>query len=281
MRLDGRTGDASADATPGLTEPASTAPDRSPERRELELRETIARLEDFAYVASHELKSPLRGIRNLAERVHKELKNTASPEASRDLDRILVRVERTERIIDELLTHARGRDASADVAWIHPQRLLADLIELEAPGSFDVSLEILIEPFLAARAPLEIVLRNLISNAVKHHDRDRGRVAIKVSGDGSYCHIEVSDDGPGIPSEFRKRLFEPSETVSGSERGESRIGLALSKRLVESNGGKIELVSSGGRRGSTFHVWWPGSCEQAVSDDRAPERVDGHGAKPP
>lgn len=225
---------------------------------ELELREANAHLEEFTYVASHDLKSPLRGIGDLVEWISDDLKENGSPETVHNLERIRARVTRMERIIDDLLAYARARGASTDLSSIFPQELVTGLLELAAPPKgFDVQVEIEAKPFRANRIPLETVLRNLISNALKHHDREHGHIGVKVSEDDSFCHIEVSDDGPGIPSKAQERVFKLFQTLSSSERRGSGLGLALSKRLVESNGGRIELVSNDDVRGATFHVWWP------------------------
>jgi PAS domain S-box-containing protein len=227
-------------------------------RLELELREANAHLEEFTYVASHDLKSPLRGIGDLVDWLTDDLKDTGSLEVCRNLDRIRTRVLRMERVIDDLLTYARARDASPALSSILPKEFVADVIELEAPPSgFELHIEVTAEPFRAARTPLETVLRNLIGNAIKHHDKEQGHIVVKMTEEGADCHIEVSDDGPGIPAKSRDRVFKLFQTVSNPERRGSGIGLALAKRLVESNGGRIELVSDDEARGSTFHVWWP------------------------
>lgn len=226
-------------------------------RLELELREANAHLEEFTYVASHDLKSPLRGISDLVEWVSEDLGDAASPEIRHNLERIRVRVSKMEGLIQDLLAYARARDTSAVLVSIAPKRLIEDVIELVAPpSSFKVSVEVDARDFKAARTPLETVLRNLISNAIKHHDRAQGRIAIRVTEADAYCHFEISDDGPGIPSRSHERVFKLFQTIS-CERAGTGIGLALSKRLVESHGGRIGLTSTDAERGCTFHVWWP------------------------
>jgi signal transduction histidine kinase len=225
-------------------------------RLELELREANAHLEEFTYVASHDLKSPLRGINDLVEWVSEDLKDSCSPEIRRNLERIQARVSRMERIIEDLLSYARARNATVELTLVDPRELVNAIVELEAPPSgFEVDVQVNARPFRAARVPLETVIRNLFSNAIKHHDRPGGRITIRLAEDDAYCHIEVCDDGPGVPAQAQDRIFKLFQTVSSSERRGSGIGLALSKRLVESHGGKIRLVSEG--RGATFHVWWP------------------------
>lgn len=225
-------------------------------RLELELREANAHLEEFTYVASHDLKSPLRGISDLVEWLSEDLKDTVSPDIRRNLERIQTRVSRMERIIEDLLSYARARNATVELTLIDPRELVKAIVELETPPSgFEFQIDVSARPFRAARVPIETVLRNLISNAIKHHDRPAGRIAIKIVEDDAYCHIEVSDDGPGVPEPSQERIFKLFQTVSSSERRGSGIGLALSKRLVESHGGRIRVVSQG--RGAAFHVWWP------------------------
>jgi signal transduction histidine kinase len=113
------------------------------------------------------------------------------------------------------------------------------------------------EPFVTTKTPLEAVLRNLIGNAVKHHDRQAGNVEIRVEDVGRYCVFTVSDDGPGIPVAAQERVFRMFQTLSPTARAGSGMGLALSKRLVESHGGRIALESADGVRGTSLRVWWP------------------------
>jgi PAS domain S-box-containing protein len=226
-------------------------------RLELELREANAHLEEFTYVASHDLKAPLRGISDLVEWVGEDLAEAASPETRHNLQRIRTRVSRMERLIQDLLAYARSRDTTAPCVSIAPKQLVEDVVELAAaPSTFNVRIEVEAQDFKAARTPLETVLRNLITNAVKHHDRSDGQILVRVTDEGAYCHIEISDDGPGIPSRSQERVFKLFQTISGDRAG-TGIGLALAKRLVESHGGRIELASTDAERGCTFHVWWP------------------------
>ncbi|MFX5656416.1 ATP-binding protein, partial [Acinetobacter baumannii] len=86
--------------------------------------------------------------------------------------------------------------------------------------------------FQAVRTPLATVLRNLLGNAVKHHDRDVGLIRMAAHGDGSHMLITVTDDGPGVPPQASRRIFQLFQTLSSSRRGEtSGIGLALCKRM--------------------------------------------------
>jgi signal transduction histidine kinase len=107
--------------------------------------------------------------------------------------------------------------------------------------------------------PLDLVLRNLIDNAVKHHDRDAGRVRLSTETVAGALVFDVADDGPGIAPEWHQAIFQPFSRVDDHRHPESSgIGLALVKRTVEAAGGRIEVRSDPARaRGTTFRVTWP------------------------
>jgi PAS domain S-box-containing protein len=225
---------------------------------ELELQQANANLEEFSYAASHDLKSPLRGIADLIEWILEDLGGRETPEVARNFRRIADRIRRLEQIIDELLIYARAGVRSTDVVLVEPLALIEGVLELQPPPpGFRFSVRVDAEPFVTTRTPLEAVLRNLIGNAVKHHDRQTGSVEIRVEDAGRYCVFTVCDDGPGIPAAAQERVFRMFQTLSPTNRGGSGMGLALSKRFVESHGGRIALESADDVRGTTFRVWWP------------------------
>jgi PAS domain S-box-containing protein len=225
---------------------------------ELELQQANANLEEFSYAASHDLKSPLRGIADLIEWIVEDLGGRETPEVARNFRRVGDRIRRLEQIIDDLLIYARAGRTSTDVALVEPRALIEGVLELQPPPpGFRISVRVDAEPFVTTKTPLEAVLRNLIGNAVKHHDRQAGTVEIRVEDAGRYCVFTVSDDGPGIPLAAQERVFRMFQTLSPTSSGESGMGLALSKRFVECHGGRIALESADGMRGTSFRVWWP------------------------
>jgi PAS domain S-box-containing protein len=223
-----------------------------------ELRQANADLEEFTYAASHDLKGPLQAIADLVEWVGEDLGPDAAPAVMRNLGRIVERTRRLERVIDDLLRYARAGRASAEVVPVEPAALIADVVQLmRLPPGFRVIMHIDAQPFTAARTPLETVLRNLIGNAVQHHDLQAGSITIRVEDVGKHCVFAVIDDGPGIPAARQQRIFRMFQTLESGTHEHSGIGLALSKRLAEAHGGWIELASTDGRRGAEFRVWWP------------------------
>jgi PAS domain S-box-containing protein len=225
---------------------------------QLKLRRANADLEEFTYAASHDLKSPLRGISDLVEWISEDLGPQAAADVRRNLARVSDRVHRLERIIEDLLTYAHAGATAAESVAVDPEALISEIVAITtAPSEFKIRTHVDAQPFVTARAPLETVLRNLLSNAVKHHDRANGCVDVRVVDDGRYCLFTVADDGPGIPVASHERAFRMFQTLSTDERAHSGIVLALCKRMVESHGGRIKLDSADGVRGTSFHVWWP------------------------
>ena len=114
--------------------------------------------------------------------------------------------------------------------------------------------------FATIAQPLDIVLRNLIDNAVKHHDLEAGRIIVHAEDGGENWIFSVADDGPGIPRDWHDAIFEPFKRILDEEEAPegSGIGLALVKKTVEWFGGRIEIRSDpAARRGTTFRVHWP------------------------
>jgi signal transduction histidine kinase len=117
------------------------------------------------------------------------------------------------------------------------------------------------------RVPLETVLRNLVGNAIKHHDRpEAGHVRISATeqegaqaGDqtGRWVEFTVEDDGPGIDPQHHERIFQIFQSLKPRDQVEgSGMGLAVVKKTVENQGGSI-MVRSDGQQGSTFRFTWP------------------------
>jgi len=155
-------------------------------------------------------------------------------------------------LIQHKLSYLRSRETTKKVF-----KELVDEIAavLEVPAAFSVAW--VGEPcrISTRRAPLEQVLRNLVDNAIKHHDRALG--CVEVAGrrlDDEWIEIEVRDDGPGIAPELRERCFGLFRSMS-KQRG-TGIGLALVKRVVESHGGRVSIEDNA-PRGAILRLVWP------------------------
>jgi PAS domain S-box-containing protein len=231
-------------------------------RRQAEaaLRQANANLNEFTYVVSHDMRAPLRGIADLVDWIGEDLGPAAPPQVRHNLQRAGQRIERMEGLIDDLLSYARAGRAATEHTLVDLEALVREILEIQAaPPGFEVRLAIAVQPFQATRTPLATVLRNLLANAIKHHDRPSGHVRVEARPDGTgFCEISVTDDGPGVAPGARAGLFTLFETTSSSAQGGSGIGLALARRLIDVHGGRIEVESPvADGRGTCLRFWWP------------------------
>ncbi len=227
-------------------------------RAELELKETNTNLEEFTYVASHDLRSPLRGIADLLQWIRDDLEGEKNPDVDKNLDRIQIRIQRMEQLIDNLLAYARAGRKETEYQEINISTLVDDIADfIQLPSEFSLIKNLQMDYILASRTPLEIVLRNLLSNAVKHHDKREGTIVVSSRADNDMCCITICDDGPGIPESSIERVFRLFQTLSAAERNSTGIGLSVSRRLIETHGGTISVENNTHQRGLTFYIRWP------------------------
>ena len=228
------------------------------ERVLMELRRTNKALDEFAYVASHDLRTPLDGIKTLAEWIEEDNAHTLPDESKGHLKQMQGRIDRMNRLLNDLLDYSRAGRRHGDVVMVDTSQLLNKITEFIAPPvGFLIQIQDNFPKFQTARTPLEQVFRNLISNSIKHHDRLRGTIEVSFKELEDFYEFSVSDDGPGIPSEFHAQIFEMFETLEARDEIEgSGMGLALIKKIVENYGGSISVDSPNGR-GATFRFTWP------------------------
>ena len=228
------------------------------EARTAELERSNAELDQFAYVASHDLKAPLRAIDSLATWIEEDAEGALPEPSVRHLSLLRGRVGRMERLLDSLLTYSRvGRKEAAPEA-IDTAALVREAVALVAPpAGVEVQVAGTFPTLVSARAPLALVIRNLVSNAVKHHDRPDGRVTVSARMDGDWAEFTIADDGPGIAPEYRDRVFGLFQTLRPRDEVEgSGMGLSIVKKAVQSRGGQV-WIEPGAERGAMFRFTWP------------------------
>jgi PAS domain S-box-containing protein len=217
-------------------------------------------LDQFAYVTSHDLKAPLRGIANLAQWIEEDLGDLATGDIRQQLDLLRGRVQRMEALIDGILQFSRVGRVRETLEPVDVGALLAETVDLlSPPPSFTVEIGPGMPTLIAERTRLQQVFQNLISNALKHHDRADGRIEVQVrdGDDPGYYEFTVRDDGPGIAPQYHERIFGIFQTLRPRDQVEgSGLGLALVKKIVEHHGGRIWLESAEGC-GTAFHFTWP------------------------
>ncbi len=208
-------------------------------------------------MASHDLRAPLRAIDQLAQFIEEDAADALSEDSREDLGQLRKRVFRLEALLKSLLDYSRvGRDESVAVP-IDVAAMAEEIVELYVPTDrFTVEITLNLPEIVAPRPAAELIIRNLLMNAVKHHDRERGWIRVSGERTGCTASIIVSDDGPGIPERYRQRVFEIFQTLKPRDDVEgSGMGLALVKKTMETMSGTVEILPNEGR-GTSFKLTW-------------------------
>lgn len=215
-------------------------------------------LDQFAYVASHDLKAPLRAIANLSEWIEEDIGDTLNDENRHQMNLLRGRVHRMEALIDGLLQYSRIGRLETATAQLSVATLLTEVIDsLSPPETFTIQVESNMPTLVTERLPLEQVFTNLLSNAIKHHQRTDGKVQISVREQGAFYEFAVADDGAGIAPQYHEKVFGIFQTLQARDKNENTgIGLAIVKKIVEGHKGTITLESQAGQ-GAIFRFTWP------------------------
>ncbi len=223
-----------------------------------ELTDTNQELADFAYIVSHDLKAPLRGINSLANWLVEDYSDKLGTEGKQLLDLMIGRTRRLGKLVDGILAYSRAGRNPASSETIDLNLIVRDTIDLlTPPPHITVEITTPLPQVTLEYYKAQQIFQNLISNAIKFMDKPIGRITITAAKECSDWHFTVADNGPGIDSRYFKKIFELFETLNNCNEAESTgVGLSLVKRIVESHGGAI-WVESTVNAGTAFHFTLP------------------------
>ncbi|MDQ3171824.1 MAG: ATP-binding protein, partial [Acidobacteriota bacterium] len=215
-------------------------------------------LDQFAYVASHDLKAPLRGIANLSQWIEEEIGAGINDQAKEYMELLRGRIHRMEGLIEGILSYSRVGRTTHDVEDVDVGGLLEDLIELLAPPEgAEIEVQGDMPVLHTERLPLQQVFLNLINNGLKYAGGAKARIAITSLEAGTFHQFSVRDNGPGIAPEYHEKIWGIFQTLNARDKVEGTgIGLALVRKIVDQKGGRAWVESEAGK-GATFHVLWP------------------------
>jgi light-regulated signal transduction histidine kinase (bacteriophytochrome) len=225
-----------------------------------ELRHSNAELEEFAYVASHDLQEPLRGIAGLVQLLQIRYKGQLDSRADEYIDHIVDGAQRMQTLINDLLAYSRiGRRTETIQSIEAGTALKAALKNLNA-AILEVGAKITSEDLPKVKADmtqLVQVFQNLIGNAMKFRREHSPEIHIQVTDAGDFWQFSVQDNGIGIESQYFERIFQVFQRLhTRREYRGTGIGLAICKKIIERHGGCIWVESTAGQ-GSTFYFTLP------------------------
>jgi light-regulated signal transduction histidine kinase (bacteriophytochrome) len=222
-----------------------------------QLEKTNAELDQFAYVASHDLKAPLRGIANLSQWIEDDLGDRMDEQGRYHMGLLRGRVSRLEGLIDGILHYSRANRHEGSASEVEVDQLVREIWELLAPPSTATLVVGSLPALTTVKIPLQQVLMNLMGNAIKYN-RDRElTVEVGAERDEEGWVFHVKDNGVGIAPEFHQRIWQLFQTLEARDKVESTgIGLAVVRKIVESRGGRAWIDSAPGD-GAAFYFSWP------------------------
>jgi PAS domain S-box-containing protein len=224
-----------------------------------QLRDLNKELEEFAFVASHDLKAPLRVIDNASKWLAEDLQEHLTDETREHLALLRNRVKRMDKLLDDLLEYARIGHATDGrfEEMVNGDVLIGNVRDLLALDGFTWRTSPSFASVQLRRMPLQQILLNLAGNAIKHHDKKTGEIEVTLEDAPDHYIFAVKDDGPGIPRQFHDQIFKMFHTLKPRDKVEgSGMGLALVRKNIEVFGGALRLESSESH-GSVFSFTWP------------------------
>jgi two-component system, LuxR family, sensor kinase FixL len=243
------------------------------ERTAEALKRSNAELEQFAYVASHDLQEPLRKIRAFGDRLESMLDGQLEDRAADYLKRMVSAAERMGTLIENLLSYSRVSSRGAQLVDVDLGQVVTDVLaDLERQvASTSARVEVDRLPRLEADAvQMRQLFQNLVSNAIKYGPPDgapevrieaeyldRNGGLVPASAAASSVRIRVRDNGIGFEPEYAERIFELFQRLHGRERYDGTgIGLGVCRRIVTRHGGTITAEGRPGK-GATFTITLP------------------------
>ena len=225
----------------------------------LALERTNRELDSFAYAASHDLRAPLRGIANLAQWIEEDLIGSGEikAETREMLELMRGRMHRMEGLIEGLLQYSRAGRIHQQPEAVDVAALVREVVDfLSPPETVSVTISNDMPVIVTERLLLQQVFQNLIGNAIKHANRTDPSIIVGSKRVGPFYEFSVGDNGGGIPPEFHDRIWGIFQTLEARDRVEGAgIGLALVKKIVEAQAGRVWLESAPGA-GATFRFLW-------------------------
>jgi len=237
------------------------------QQREAELRRSNSDLEQFAYIASHDLQEPLRMVASYTELLAERYKGQLDDRADKYIFYAVDGAKRMQRLVADLLAFARVGSQGKTLKPVDSGAVLNEVLRVLMPRIQAAAADVQagdMPTVLADEDQLFQLLQNLLSNALKFRSEAPPCIRISAAPEGQAWRFSVADNGIGIEPQYQERIFQMFQRLHERGRYEgSGIGLSIVKRILERHGGRIWLDSALGQ-GSTFYFTLPGHAPAAA-----------------
>jgi light-regulated signal transduction histidine kinase (bacteriophytochrome) len=225
------------------------------------LRTSNQELQQFAYVASHDLQEPLRMVSSYMQLLERYLGDDLDDKSRQYMAFAVDGANRMKILINDLLAYSRATRATSAFARVDMNEIIQVALQHLAPRITETQADIIVDDDLpsifADQTQMQQVMMNIVNNAIKYHSDEPPLVHITACKEKDSVHIKVSDNGIGIAPEYHEQIFEIFKRLhTRAEYDGTGIGLAICKRIVERHGGRI-WVESAPKQGTTMHFTIP------------------------
>ncbi|MCC6384544.1 MAG: HAMP domain-containing histidine kinase [Bacteroidia bacterium] len=228
-----------------------------------ELARKVKELDQFAYIVSHDLKAPLRNISSIINWIEEDFSSQIPEGMAEHIELIKSRISGMENLIEGILFFSRSNRQSKD-EFIQTGLICLEAAELFDPEKkFKLTIQDGMPAFKGQKLQFSQVISNLIGNAMKY-SCDNPELEIGYIRLDDCYQFFIQDNGPGIPSVYHQKIFEMFKVIDDHQTKGTGIGLAIVKKIVEGNNGKVWVESEPGR-GAKFVFTWPVKPEQNTS----------------
>jgi len=222
------------------------------ERLLSKLEKSNDELQEYAHIVSHDLKSPLRSIDALVSWLEEDNKEKLDEQSLQNINLIKSTLEKMEDLISDILEYSSLTGNEKDMKPVDIQQMTDELLEmLFIPDHISLKIHKPMPTIRGDEVKLKQMFQNLISNAVKYNDKEKGLIEIEATDEGAFYEFSISDNGIGIDPKDQDKVFKVFHAVNKS-KDSTGIGLSIVKKIINLHGGDIWLESELAK-GTTFY----------------------------
>ncbi|MBL4604707.1 MAG: GAF domain-containing protein, partial [Flavobacteriaceae bacterium] len=221
-----------------------------------DLKKSNQELNDFAHVVSHDLKSPLRSMNALVNWLQEDSRAFVTDEIDQNFNLLLKRIDRMDLLINGILSYASIDKIEKKDKKINLEVIVNDIVDtVHISESFSIKIVDKLPIIHGDSYKVIQLFQNLISNAIKYTDKEKGLIQIGCKENGEFWKFTISDNGIGIDEKYFKKIFQVFQVLEESEES-TGVGLSIVKKIVDYYGGEVWLTSEL-EKGTTFFFTLP------------------------
>jgi PAS domain S-box-containing protein len=223
-----------------------------------DLKRANKELQEFAHIAAHDLKTPLRAIGTLADWISMDYADKFDEQGKEQVRLLVTKARQMTALIDDILQYSRLGQSAQKNQQVNLNTVLSGVIEeIAPPEHIKITVENELPAMMCRKTHIIQIFQNLLGNAVKYMDKPKGQIRVGCVEQDDFWKFSVADNGPGIDEKYFDKIFKIFQTLAPRKGVESTgIGLSIVKKLVELNKGRVWVESEVGR-GSTFFFTLP------------------------